>query len=501
MKEQKNIDRLFQEKFKDFEMAPPEMAWKNIEARLKEKKKKRRVIPFWLKTSGIAASLLLGFYTFTLFNAEDRVQSEQKTVETNKIDNNQTINKKDIDSSIKPSSLNIPDKSILTENGSLDEPNQNNTLKNNSKSLEFNKPLNSTNSQNKLVKNNKSFQNKSTKNTSQSNKLFDIEKEELFVTKNENHNSNSNLTFQNLNKKENNGLIQEKNNSNRSVVILEKSNANITQDSSIVAAISEEISTLEQLLKEKEAGKNAEEKEKRDKWGVSTNAAPVYFNSTTNGSPINTQFSENSKSYASTISYGVGINYTITEKLSLRTGINSLTLEYNTNDVSYSTTLRNSPSDGSMLSRNSNGQNVVFFNNNIENKATLSSDVENFVQNNIGKLNQTTSYYEIPVELSYKLIDKRFGLEFIGGMSSLFLNQNSISLLSEGMEMEIGEANNLSKVHFSSNIGLGFKYSLLKSFEVNFNPMFKYQLNTYTDNSGNFKPYFIGLYSGLSYKF
>jgi len=255
------------------------------------------------------------------------------------------------------------------------------------------------------------------------------------------------------------------------------------------------------LLKEKEVGKNAEEKEKRDRWGVSTNAAPVYFNSATNGSPINTQFSENSKSYASTMSYGVGINYNISEKLSLRTGINSLSLEYSTNDVSYSTTLRNSASDGSMLSRNGNGQNVVFFNNSVENKATLSSDVENFVQNNVGKLNQTTSYYEIPVELSYKLIDKRFGLELIGGMSSLFLNQNSISLLSEGMEMEIGEANNLNKVHFSSNLGVGFKYTLLKSFEVNFNPMFKYQLNTYTDNSGNFKPYFIGLYSGLSYKF
>ena len=73
MKEQKNIERLFQEKFKDFEVAPPEMAWKNIESKLNEKKKKRRVIPFWFKSSGIAASLLLGFYTYTFFNKSSNI--------------------------------------------------------------------------------------------------------------------------------------------------------------------------------------------------------------------------------------------------------------------------------------------------------------------------------------------------------------------------------------------------------------------------------------------
>ena len=34
MKENKNIERLFQEKFKDFEVNPPSDSWNNIEARL-----------------------------------------------------------------------------------------------------------------------------------------------------------------------------------------------------------------------------------------------------------------------------------------------------------------------------------------------------------------------------------------------------------------------------------------------------------------------------------
>ena len=59
MKEQKNIERLFQEKFKDFEATPPQGSWDIIASRLNEKKKKKRVIPFWFQLSGIAASLII----------------------------------------------------------------------------------------------------------------------------------------------------------------------------------------------------------------------------------------------------------------------------------------------------------------------------------------------------------------------------------------------------------------------------------------------------------
>jgi len=267
MKEQKNIDRLFQEKFKDFEMAPPEMAWKNIETRLKEKKKKRRVIPFWFKTTGIAASLLLGFYTFMYYNSNDRIESNEKTVETNNGVNDKKINEKNTNPIINENSLIISDESIVNDNNNFDkQPNDNLTSKNDSKALESNennKSLNGNN-QNNLVKNKKTFQNKSIKNKIEPNKLFDIEKEEIFVTNKETQNEKSNLPFQNLNEKENKRLIQEKKNSNRSVAILEKSNVNITQDSSILANISEEVSALEQLLKEKEVGKNAEEKRKNN---------------------------------------------------------------------------------------------------------------------------------------------------------------------------------------------------------------------------------------------
>jgi hypothetical protein len=509
MKEQKNIDRLFQEKFKDFEVAPPEMAWKNIESKLNKKEKKRRIIPFWFKPTGIAASLLVGFYTLMLFNENSKAESDKKknSIEFNKDSKNNSskINQNN-------ESLLVPNNSTVTTNESL---NGNNTIDSGVFSNESNTAKESNNVAIKST-NNRNLNSAVIVSNSYNNDSQNKNKEENLVLKDaflnqiksnkqevESELKNSTLAKNEIKSDVKNNLIQIKNNSNRSVVILEKSNADITQDSSIVAKISEEVSALEQLLKEKEVGKNAEEKEKRNKWGVSTNVAPVYFNSSTNGSPIDTHFSENSKSYVSTLSYGAGINYDISKKLNLRAGINSLALEYNTNDVLYTTSYKNNATKGEeSLSRNANGQNIAFIDQNKSVFKSISADMDDvIVQEKRGTLNQTTNYIEVPLEIGYKIIDNKFGIELIGGMSSLFLNNNSISLLSNGMEMEIGKANNLNKVHFSSNVGLGFKYRFLKSFEANFNPMLKYQMNTYTNNSGNFKPYFIGLYSGLSFKF
>ncbi|UJH90248.1 hypothetical protein LZ575_15385 [Antarcticibacterium sp. 1MA-6-2] len=59
MEEKKHIDRLFQEKFKDFEAAPREAVWNNISSRLQEKKRKKYAIPLWYRMAGIAAVLAL----------------------------------------------------------------------------------------------------------------------------------------------------------------------------------------------------------------------------------------------------------------------------------------------------------------------------------------------------------------------------------------------------------------------------------------------------------
>jgi len=63
MKNKKNIEQFFQESFKDFKVQAPEDSWEKINQRI-DKKKKKRVFPFWLKLSGYAATFLLGLMLF-----------------------------------------------------------------------------------------------------------------------------------------------------------------------------------------------------------------------------------------------------------------------------------------------------------------------------------------------------------------------------------------------------------------------------------------------------
>ena len=87
MKTKKNIDKLFQEQLSEHEVLPPNMVWNNIEEKLKEKKK-RRVIPFWWKLSGIAALFVigLGFYNWQ-FNDSKTISNDNTIVNENTIDN------------------------------------------------------------------------------------------------------------------------------------------------------------------------------------------------------------------------------------------------------------------------------------------------------------------------------------------------------------------------------------------------------------------------------
>ena len=55
MKIKKNIDDLFKERFENLEVSPSPEVWKNIQTKLKEEDD-RKVIPIWIKLSGIASS-------------------------------------------------------------------------------------------------------------------------------------------------------------------------------------------------------------------------------------------------------------------------------------------------------------------------------------------------------------------------------------------------------------------------------------------------------------
>jgi len=134
---------------------------------------------------------------------------------------------------------------------------------------------------------------------------------------------------------------------------------------------------------------------------------------------------------------------------------------------------------------------------NIEEKALSSTVMVSEVN-----VSQNFEYLEIPVYLRYTIIDRKFGVEMIGGVSSNVLVSNQVYLEGTSGNNLIGETEDMESVSYSGSFGLGFKYGLSKHFYLNVEPRIKYYLNSLSNNSSvSYKPYTVGVYTGLSYQF
>lgn len=117
-------------------------------------------------------------------------------------------------------------------------------------------------------------------------------------------------------------------------------------------------------------------------------------------------------------------------------------------------------------------------------------------------MRQTFSYLELPVVLRYKVIDKLIGVNLVGGVSYNMLVQNSVYAVTASGKYPIGKTEGLNPVSLSSSVGLGMEYNISESFSFNLEPTFRYYLNPFSPTtSSNFHPYSFGVFSGISYKF
>ncbi|MBP7470590.1 MAG: outer membrane beta-barrel protein [Flavobacterium sp.] len=472
MKEKKNIDRLFQEQLRDFEATPDNQVWLNIEAELK-KDKKRKVIPLWLRYSGIAAAFLLGLFI---------------------LNTNQMFNSKKENPIVLNSKNSSNKKQINPQNGSKKVQIAGNS-KENSK---HKKEIIITNFSKPVVKDEKEIKPHNSSNAlgvnkkNQNNADVFLPKDNLSINQPELKSDNNRTLNPEKNGVENSNSLASTPNQT-----LEKKNLKENEESQKQPSINPESpNELEEILKAKSAQKKAVASNSKNKWQITPNVAPVYLNANSGGSPIDEQLSDYEKKSDNSLSFGLGLRYAVNNKLAIRTGVNKVVLGYNTNNVLYSTGLTAN-----------NLKNIQYPSDNVvklvdqANYSSSSTFEKEIQKTNTGTLNQKMGYFELPMEVSYAVLDKKFGINLIGGFSTLFLNENTISLVSSQSNIELGQAKNLNQVHFSTNVGLGFKYQILKSFQINLEPMVKYQLNTFSNNSGDFKPLFIGLYSGISYGF
>lgn len=415
MKEHKNIDRLFQEKFRDFESLPPERIWSHVEKNINLKSQANNYSK-WGWFAGIAVGLALLF----LFNNPTSIQTP----------NSKEIEVSDLET--------LPvEKPVYIENNS-------------SEIFDF------------------SFKNP---------KIIPLRNRADSVTKTAisiNYNSNNKIEFPALNP----------------VKSIKEADTNEKEDLAVVQN-STDFESSNPIVEKKNMNK---------KWSISTVAAPIFSSSFNNDiSSLDAQMDENKKQVMFSSAFGVQVAYQISKRFSVQSGIQKVDFAYRTNDINVYT------DDTFSRLSNVNYDDYETDLNPVDNskiaKTAASNVNKSSLENDKGFLTQMYGYIEIPLEAKYRLkADGNMGINIIGGFSTLLLNKNEIYLGDSEFTNKIGEASNLNSLNFSGNMGLEFEYKVFKNVNFNVVPMFKIQTQT-LNNLNTFKPYSVGLYSGLNLRF
>ena len=117
-------------------------------------------------------------------------------------------------------------------------------------------------------------------------------------------------------------------------------------------------------------------------------------------------------------------------------------------------------------------------------------------------LNQNFSYLEFPVLLKYRLVDKTIGINVIGGLSYNLLVHNTVTTTMNGTIYPVGDTRGLNPLSLSSSLGMGMEYNISGKLSLNLEPTFRYYLNPFSVTTGTFiHPYSFGIFSGVMYKF
>lgn len=546
MSDKKNIDRLFQERFKDFEAAPPPAAWGAIENKLNTAvKPKTTVFPLWLMYTGIAVAvaivLSIGVGIFTNLNNDRKNEfvktrikhqdatetSHQKTTDTNHVNTNKSdhtipqkqeqpeVNKASITAAHTNSDTNKAAHLNATSAKQYDRSsvsNQQQTYKTSGNNLVHTtiNPLKEHSAQNDSLGT----------VTAMVNKLNKIPK-----TVNEQHNSTlaTNAATGNLqNIQQNSPSISTQDNSsyNNTSNKVSKSiddiaiktpidvNTSVTTSTS-ASTLPSDLETVVDSTKIKKANLNAVALNKakvdslqpaapfKSSWSSTPVIAPLYSNKL-GGSSIGTAFVDNASSSGLNVSYGMLLGYNATPRISIRTGIHQVNMSYTTQGITYGV----NSSIATALPLQFTSEAVTDTRVPLD-PTNFSGELvgDNGFNGISGELSQRVGYIEVPLEISYKLIERKISLNVIAGMSALFLTDNSVAVFDGAKRLELGEDSNFNNFNQSANLGLGLGYKFSDKLGAIIEPVFKYQLNTLKRDVATFRPYNVGLYTGITYTF
>ena len=470
MKKEKNLDELFRDKLLNYELEPPAYLLENILSAVAGERRKKKLI-FW-RVAGVAAALLLAFVAGWQLN-DNAIQKTNQAVHTvrssapEKLPEAKSQVKKETPVNLEVSAAS---QFATTETNSPTGNNQSKSITPSSKSEIIAVAAESA----PIASNNESILMKPLKSLKRM----------------------INSTPEDFNK------LQTKRNNDNSINLAQKS-----VDQQIMEQ-NKQLLAVENKSKEK------------TRWLVGAQVSPEYNVSRGSQSQAYASNMLNVSSNSVDLGGGISVEYKKGKRWSLQSGVYYSGLGQTSGNASSSGRSENMYADlgsnyfnttvkldaaSSRMSMNSNAGVIelskipsgLVIGNSLE-ANTLNSTVivssASFIQN--------FDYIEIPLYLRYTLIDARFDVVMLGGLSSNVLVGNQIFVEDASGKSLVGKTNDMQTLNYSGTLGMGFKYGLSKRISVNLEPRIKYYLNSLNSNSSvTYKPYTIGVFTGLSYEF
>ena len=440
MSTRKNIDKLYLRKFENAEAAPPEAAWENILSRLPEQEKKKRFFPFWFRYAGAAAILLLLVSLgFNFFSTETSAPKLSNSVSRQDIHNTIRLSSSSFTETMLEVSMSLQDM-MQRENSSPNKPSHEDGINEEESTLAFTETSAQNSSLGKMVTENRGevVQQSIITEAAESEPAY---KNEIALAGN----------------------------------VEEVSSQPDAREELPVDEIQEENALARQLAAELSPSEEDPEEAATGRLSISTRVAPVFYEKGGENAVSATMGGAESSGEVS-ISYGISLAYQVSDKIKIRSGISKLDLSFSKPNVPMA---------------------AVMNSGNLFDEKKDPSLVSSFVT---GDLQQEMNFIEVPVEVEYRLLDSKIGLNLIAGGSTLFLNQNNLSMDTGVRTTDLGQSESLKNLNFSANVGLGLDYQLAPQFRLSLEPMFKYQLDSFSEETG-VRPYYMAIYSGLSISF
>ncbi len=449
-KDKKHIDSLFQQGLNNFSVDPPEHIWNSIEKEL-EQTKKRNTISFLWRGAAAAAVFALLFTTFWLYTTNDNKPN---------IAVQSTIDKVDINSSTSPA---------MATHANLAEK-KSNPANNNKKYLASVPPFKEPNQL-----------------CTKKIKIKNLNSKVYSYTSNDNLDSPKHLKGKSC------ALIPEDNPVDAQYAFVQNNaNKDLLKDPNT--------DLLDDLFGDLEETKH---KKIRNDISVGGLVSPTYAFRQTSAS------SANSENAITTVAGGLNVKVKASSKFEFETGISYS--QVGQDFTNSSSSVYNSlvyDDDMEIIVNNLEGKykNSLGSINESENDATVySGSSATGISLKVASISSSTNieqrldYIEVPLIAKYKLIEKKINVAFLSGLSSNFLVGNNAYLVNDGGKSDLGGISGINTVSFSATVGFGFQTPLTKSIDLNIEPRVKYFLQSISE-SGTFKPYSFGVYTGISYK-